>query len=129
LGARASAPSLANKEKWIAELQAPEELTSFARQQAVISNLFPATQTDLQLQVLEKILSALPEMSKTADSYFLTSYTAGLLTPICRPESSALMQATLEQYGEQLNPTATRFLREAHQADMECLALRAAQVL
>jgi hypothetical protein len=60
--------------------------------------------------------------------YFLTSYTAALLTPICRSESSALMQAALDEYGEQLNPTATRFLREAHQADMECLALRDAQV-
>ena len=78
-------------------------------------------------QIWEKILSSLPEMSKEADPYFLTSYTTELLTQMCRPESSALMQATLDEYGEQLNPTATRFLREAHQADVECQALRAGQ--
>ena len=127
LAARAAAPDRANKDKWVDELQAPRELTSFARQRAVISNLFPATQTDLQIDVLEKILSSLPDMSKDADSYFLTSYTTALLAPMCRPESSALMQATLDEYGEHLNPTATRFLREAHQADVECQALRAAQ--
>ncbi len=127
LSAQAAAPDLANKEKWVTELQAPQELTSFARQEAVIFNLFPATQTEQQLQVLEKILGSLPEMSKDADSYFLTSYATALLAPMCRPESSALMQATLDEYGDQLNPTATRFLREAHQADVECHALRAAQ--
>jgi len=127
LAAQAAAPDLVNKEKWVAELQAPQELTSLARQRAVIFDLFPATQTDLQLQVLEMILSSLPEMSKDADPYFLSSYTTALLAPMCRSESSALMQATLDEYGEQLNPTATRFLREAHQADVECKALRAAQ--
>ena len=127
LAAQAAAPDRANKEKWVAELQAPRELTSFARQRAVISNLFPATQTDLQIEMLQTILSSLPEMSKTADPYFLGHYTSALLAPMCRPESSALMQATLDEFGEQLNPTATRFLREAHQADVECQALRAAQ--
>ena len=127
LAAQAAAPNLVNKEKWVAELQAPQELTGLAKQRAVMFELFPATQTDLQLQVLEKILSSLPEMSKDADPYFLTSYTTALLALMCRPESGALMQATLDEYGEQLNPTATRFLREAHQADVECQALRAGQ--
>jgi hypothetical protein len=65
-------------------------------------------------------------MSREVDPYFLTSYT-GLFTPMCRAESNALMQATLDEVGEQLNPTALRFLREAHQFDVECQALRAAQ--
>jgi hypothetical protein len=37
------------------------------------------------------------------------------------------MQAALDDYAEQLNPTTLRFLREAHQADVECLSIRAAQ--
>ena len=123
----AQAPSLENKMRWVAELQNPQELTSLAKQRAVMSTLFPATQTDLQLEVLENILSSLPDMSSYADSYFLTSYTTTLLTPMCRGISSALMQAILDEHDEQLNPTATRFLREAHQADVECEALRAAQ--
>jgi hypothetical protein len=128
LAAKAAAPGLENKASWVGELQNPRQLTSLARQRAVIFNLFPATQTDLQLEVLEKILSALPGMSKHADPYFLKSYTAALLTPMCRRESSAMMQAALDEYGEQLNPTTMRFLREAHQADVECQALRAAQL-
>jgi len=126
LSARAAAPNLANKAHWVAELQAPQELSSLAKQRAVISELFPATQTDLQLQVLEKILSSLPQMSREADPYFLTSYTSKLLTPMCRPQSSALMKSTLDEFGAQLNPTALRFVREAHQVDIECQALRAA---
>jgi aminopeptidase N len=75
LSARAAAPDLANKEHWVAELQAPQELSSLAKQRAVIFELFPATQTDVQLQVLEKILSSLPQMSREADAYFLSSPT------------------------------------------------------
>jgi hypothetical protein len=127
LAARAAAPTLENKVHWVAELQNPQELTSLAKQRAVMSSLFPATQTDLQLQVLEKILAALPDLSSNADQYFLTSYTSALLTPMCRRDTSALMRATLDEFGAQLNPTTTRFLREAHQADVECEALRAAQ--
>ncbi|MDH5622161.1 MAG: aminopeptidase N, partial [Gammaproteobacteria bacterium] len=126
LGARAAAPDLANKIFWVNELQSPDVLTSLARQRAVMNQLFPATQTDLQLEVLPQLLSSLPRMSREADPYFLTSYT-GLFTPMCRPESSALMQATLDDFGEQLNPTALRFLREAHQRDVECQPLRASQ--
>jgi len=126
LSARAAAPDPANKMFWVNELQSPDVLTSLARQRAVMNQLFPAIQTDLQLEVLPQLLSSLPRMSRDADPYFLTSYT-GLLTPMCRRESNAMMQATLDEYGEQLNPTALRFLREAHQQDVECEALRAAQ--
>ena len=124
LSARAAAPNLANKEQWVSELQNPNLLTSLAKQRAVMAELFPATQTDLQLKVLPQLLSALPQMSREADPYFLTSYTEGLFTPMCRPDSGALMQATLDEFGEQLNPTALRFIREAHQLDVECQSLR-----
>jgi aminopeptidase N len=127
LTAQALAPDAANKERWLDELQMPRQLTSLAKQRAVLSGLFPASQTGLQLALLTKILSALPQMSRDADAYFLASYASDLLTPMCRHESSALMQATLDEYAGQLNPTALRFLREAHQADVECRALRDVQ--
>ncbi|MGI9220138.1 MAG: aminopeptidase N [Woeseiaceae bacterium] len=127
LSAQAAAPGLANKQRWVDELQSPDEITNLARQRAVMSQLFPSTQTEVQLELLTQVLAALPQLSREADRYFLTSYATWLLTPMCRQESSALMQATLEEFGKQLNPTATRFLREAHQADVECQALRAAQ--
>lgn len=129
LSARAAAPNIANKEQWVDELQTPQLLTSLAKQRAVIGELFPPTQTDLQLKMLEKILSALPQMSREADPYFLSSYATMLLTPMCRLESNALMQATLDDFSVQLNPTALRFLREAHQRDVECQSLRQAQSL
>jgi aminopeptidase N len=127
LTAQAAAPNAANKEHWVDELQSPQTITNLSRQRAVMLGLFPPTQTDLQLELLTKILSSLPQMSRDADAYFLKSYTTDLLTPMCRQESSALMQATLDEFSGQLNPTASRFLREAHQADLECQALRAAQ--
>ena len=92
-----------------------------------MAGLFPANQTDLQLELLSKILNGLPELSGTADPYFLSSYAQVLLMPICQPESSASMQAALDEYSVRLNTTALRFLREAHQADSECLFLRGMQ--
>jgi aminopeptidase N len=129
LSAQAAKPNVENKEHWIDDLQSssPTTLTNLARQRAVMAQLFPATQTDLQLELLTKILSALPQMSREADSYFLSSYATTLLTPMCKEESSALMQATLHEFGDQLNPTALRFLREAHETDVNCQALRAVQ--
>jgi len=127
LSVRAAAPDAAVKERWLAELQNPQSTTGLARQRAVMAELFPATQTDLQLGLLDKILSALPEMSRNVDRYFLSSYTFSLLQPMCQPQSTALMQAALDNYAEQLNPTTLRFLREAHQADKSCLSLRATQ--
>jgi aminopeptidase N len=127
LTAQAAAPNAANKEHWVDELQSPETITNLARQRAVMNGLFPASQTDLQLELLTKILSSLPQMSRDADQYFLRSYASIMLTPMCRSESNALMQATLDEFGNQLNPTALGILREAHQADVECRALRATQ--
>jgi aminopeptidase N len=127
LTAQAAAPNAANKEHWVDELQSPQAITNLARQRAVMYGLFPASQADLQLELLTKILSSLPQMSRDADQYFLRSYASILLTPMCRSESNALMQATLDEFGGELNPTALRFLREAHQADVECQALRMAQ--
>lgn len=124
LTARALAPSAAKKEHWLDELQLPQVINNLAKQRALMSGLFPASQTRLQLELLTKILGALPQMSRDADSYFLSSYATELLTPMCRSESSALMRATLDEFSDQLNPTALRFLREAEQADVECLALR-----
>jgi len=127
LTAQAAAPNAANKERWVDELQSPETITNLAKQRAVMYGLFPASQTDLQLNLLTKILSSLPQMSRDADQYFLDSYANIMLTPMCRSESNALMQATLDEFGNQLNPTALGSLREAHQADAECRALRATQ--
>jgi hypothetical protein len=92
-----------------------------------MAGLFPASQTALQLESLTQVLEALPELSKTADPYFLSSYTSVLLTPMCRPESVAQLRSALDEQADRLNSTALLFLREARQADRECLALRPVQ--
>jgi hypothetical protein len=120
----AAQPNLEEKRRWLRELQAPKTVTGLARQRAVMAGLFPAEQTDLQLELLGEILEALPELSRTTDHYFLSSYASVLLTPMCRPESVAMMQAAIDEQADRLNSTAMRFLREAEQADRECLALR-----
>jgi len=127
LTAAAARPDLANKSAWLAELQNPETVTGLAWQRAVMAGLFPAGQTDLQLQSLDRVLAALPDLSGTADQYFLASYASVLLTPMCRPESVATLQTAIAEQSDQLKSTPLRFLREAHQADRECLALRSAQ--
>ena len=127
LTAAAARPDLANKSAWLTELQNPETVTGFARQRAVMAGLFPAGQTDLQRQSLDRVLAALPDLSGTADQYFLASYASELLTPMCRPESVATLQTAIAEQSDRLKSTPLRFLREAHQTDRECLALRSAQ--
>jgi len=127
LTAHAALPDRATKAKWLSELQHPETLTGLASQRAVMAGLFPPNQTALQLELLGRVLEALPELSETTDPYFMSSYAGVLLTPMCLPESGALMQKALDEQAGQLNSTALRFLREAYQADRECLALRSVQ--
>ena len=92
-----------------------------------MAGLFPPNQTALQLELLSQVLDALPELSETSDPYFMQSYASVLLTPMCVSESGSLMQKALDEHADRLNSTALRFLREAHQADHECLALRSVQ--
>jgi aminopeptidase N len=127
LTADAATPDPAVKAKWLSELQTPENLTGLSRQRAIMDGLFPANQTAIQLQSLHQVLDALPALSKTTDPYFMSSYASTLLTPMCFEESVAKMQNALDKYAENLSSTALRFLREAHQADSECLALRSSQ--
>lgn len=127
LTARAAMPDKAQKAKWLAELRNPRDLTGLAKQRAVMLGLFPSNQTALQLEFLDEVLDALQALSETADPYFVSSYVSSLLTPMCVAGSAAKMQAALAGYVDDSNSTARRFLREAHQADSECLALRSAQ--
>jgi aminopeptidase N len=127
LTAQAARPDAANKTAWLQELQTPESLTGLSRQRAVLAGLFPANQTELQVQALDPILQSLPVLSHNVDPYFMTSYVKSLLPPICTAESVDRMRSALEQSSDQLDSTALRFLREAQQADEECLALRIIQ--
>ena len=127
LTADAATPDPAVKAKWLSELQTPENLTGLSRQRAIMDGLFPANQTAIQLQSLDQVLDALPALSETTGPYFMSSYASTLLTPMCVDESVAKMQQALDAHAEDLSSTALRFLREAHQADRDCLALRSAQ--
>ncbi len=121
IAAEAAEPDLANKSRWLAELINPQSDLGLARQRFAISSLFPGNQTALQKHQLVVILESLPGLSDR-DPYFLSSYVSGLLRPVCTAESVAAMAAALETGG--LNSTTELFLREAHQADGECLELR-----
>jgi aminopeptidase N len=123
IAAEAARPDSENKSRWLAELVNPDSDLGLARQRFAIGALFPSNQTGLQHQHLATILESLPGLSDR-DPYFMSSYVSGLLTPVCTTESVAAMAAALET-GD-LSSTAELFLREAHQADSECLALRKA---
>jgi aminopeptidase N len=127
LTADAARPDHAQKAHWLAELQSHETLTGLARQRAVMAGLFPSSQTSLQFTMLDEILASLPMLSHAVDPYFMSSYVQLLLQPMCLPESVAMMQKTLDENAVRLDSTALRFLREAQQADAECLALRSTQ--
>ncbi len=128
LTALAARPQLAQKQRWLTELQSRESLKGLSRQRAVLGGMFPSNQTALQTQMLDDILQSLPELSHVVDPYFMTSYVRLLLQPMCLPQTVRKMQTTLDESSAQLDSTALRFLREAHQADSECSTLRKAQI-
>jgi hypothetical protein len=57
----------------------------------------------------------------------MSSYASVLLKPMCQEKSAGMMQSALDEYAGELDSTALRFLREAHQAESECLMLRGRQ--
>ncbi|MDX1572127.1 MAG: aminopeptidase N, partial [Xanthomonadales bacterium] len=121
IAADAARPEPAVKRAWLDRLLDPDSELGLARQRYAIAYLFPAHQTRLQEDLLVPILDSLGDLAD-ADPYFLSSYVQGLLRPVCTKESVAAMAATLERGS--FHPTVELFLREAHQADEECLALR-----
>ncbi len=126
IAADAALPDAGNKGRWLQELSNPESEYGLAKQRAAISTLFPSNQTALQSGLLQLILQSLPLLSDR-DPYFMSSYISGLLMPICTKESVAAMASALDMGG--LNSTTGLFLREAHQADNECLKLRLGMTL
>ncbi len=124
LTAHAARPDEKIKSDWIGELRNPSELSGLANQRAVMSGLFPANQTALQLELFDSVLSAIPPLSESSDPYFMSSYVSDLLQPVCRQESVSKLEKFLDDYRSELTSTALRFVREAHQRDVECLRLR-----
>ncbi|MDH3642131.1 MAG: aminopeptidase N [Gammaproteobacteria bacterium] len=120
IAARAAWPDLQSKRRWLGEILDPESRLGLARKRFAIFNLFPPNQTELQQQLLPMVLQPLPELSRSADHYFMASYVDGLLAPVCSATSTGLMGDYLDA---DLSSTALRFLREAHQADAECASL------
>jgi len=121
IAANAAQPQAIIKEQWLIELVNPESEFGLAKQRAAIASLFPNKQTALQAGQLQRILQSLPALSD-ADPYFISSYVSGLLKPVCTTQSVAAMAAALDAGG--INSTTELFLREAHQADLECMGLR-----
>ena len=77
--------------------------------------------TDLPISISSDVVPEMQEYERT-ETTVVNSYV--------RPEVAKYvrnLQAALDDYAEQLNPTTLRFLREAHQADKSCLSLRATQ--
>jgi len=121
IAADAAQPDASVKQHWLKQIVDPESGMGLAKQRYAIATLFPANQTSLQAEQLQQVLSSLPLFSDR-DPYFVSSYVSGLLRPVCTSESVAAMASALEEGG--LNSTAELFLREAHQADEECLNLK-----
>ncbi|MCZ6644237.1 MAG: ERAP1-like C-terminal domain-containing protein, partial [Gammaproteobacteria bacterium] len=124
IAARATQPDLGVKRNWLAEIQNPDSTMGLAEKRFAIYNLVPPNQTSLGLTLIEDILNPLNELSQHSDHYFISHYVRGLLGNTCHSEGVNKMAVHLET-PERLSSTALRFLREAHQADSECAALRA----
>ena len=123
IAARAAQPDLGIKLDWLEEIQNPKSTMGLAEKRFAIYNLVPPNQALLGLKLLEEILSPLNELSQHSDHYFISHYVRGLLGNTCRSEGVNKMAIHLDE-PEGLSSTALRFLREAHQADSECAALR-----
>ena len=125
IAARAGRPELAVKRRWLADFLDTGSPQPLSRQRSAMRALFPSHQTALHGALLDDIVAALPALSQGRDSYFLSSYGRTLLYGVCRGESVASLARALDGRAR-LHPTLLRVLREAHQRDARCLALRRA---
>lgn len=123
--AEASLPEITAKSKWIAEVINPNSKLDFEMHKAAMEGMFPSYQTAIQMQVLDQVVDALPEVSKAHGSFFLSRFAGQLLGPVCDPKSVSMLEAALRG-ADQLHPTALKFLRETHQADLRCVGIKTA---
>ncbi len=123
LAAEASMPDISVKRGWVAELQNPASDLPLSRQRAVIFSLFPSYQSGLQAELMPEISGDMVTLGENRDAYFLSSYVGTLLTGACDAKALEYLDRALEQ-ADRLDPTVRRFLREAHQQDAACAAIK-----
>src|SRR5690606_32045960 len=97
LAAEVSRPEAALKEEWLNKLINSPEQYRLATWRYAMPSLFPAAQLSLLDPLAERILSAVPEVERSADIEFLGEYTGYLSGATCSEASVArLAQANSE---------------------------------
>ncbi len=115
-------PDLVTKQAWLDEFQKTTESMPFGQQRQAMSSLFPAHQTEIQNSLLGEVLAPIPEMSRSRDAYFLSSYGYGLLRNTCSQSAVDQISKLLEQR-DQLASPIERALLETRQEAERCVRL------
>ena len=115
------------KKRWIAALRDPTEISKLAEFRAIASGLFPTDQHMLQLDNSETVLASLTKVSETRDAAFFSSYTGGLLGPICSEQFYDRLNQRISN-SDSLHPIIVRTLKDSRFEVQRCLRIAAAQI-
>jgi aminopeptidase N len=116
-------PDPARKRHWLAIASRPGHPSGLASQRKVMEALLPSNQGAINAELLPDLLSALAGFDPGVDPYFAARFAQGLLVPLCTQEAArAYAEATASE--APLASAARLFLREAQQANQECLRVR-----
>ena len=89
---------------------------------AIAGNLFPRGQHALQLQHAAAALAGLDTLNESRDAAFYSSYTGGLLGPVCHGEFLDQLNAAIDSK-PQLHPLIRRSLLDSRFETRRCLSM------
>ncbi|NHZ44343.1 aminopeptidase N [Massilia aquatica] len=118
-------PDAAVKRQWLATIMDQKTTLPFSRVRTAMENLYPAGQRVLSEMSAAERLRQLPALDKAAGPVYMRSFAATLIPKDCTPASVArLARAAKELKG--LSEGTMRALRDQHENDRRCLAVRKA---
>jgi aminopeptidase N len=116
-------PVPARKRRWLAMASQPGHPSGLASQRKAMEALLPPNQGAINAELLPEVLAALAGFDPGVDPYFAARFAQGLLVPLCTEEATrAYAEAVASE--APMASAARLFLREAQQANQECLRVR-----
>ncbi|WP_229509467.1 aminopeptidase N [Massilia sp. CCM 8734] len=118
-------PDPAVKQQWLATIMDLKTPLPFARVRTAMESLYPTGQRVLSEMSAAERLRQLPALDKAAGPVYMRAWAANLIPKNCTPASVArLARAGKELKG--LSEGTMRALREQHENERRCLAVRKA---
>ncbi len=123
IAAESALPDLAIKQQWIERILDTENPLPLSNLRAAMGSIFPTGQEAMQLALLPRLASNLPELALSRDNYFQQSYGRDLFRGICDQQGLTILSEAISD-SESIGATLYRFMSENEQRAAECIESR-----